>query len=178
MKKFLMVLVVGLMGVQNMAQAYEAVGATHGGELVSSLYHFRVDPKLSADPVKDGVVVLSEARHEVTLDLDRGCNCPEGAMCLVCLPGPLVRTAPIVSDVVDFCGVRHIEAVSNEMRADGIDQSIKIIDYSHMTCRYRIAAPVVVVYKSSRIDRRQGQLVTTESEFYGKPFEPIRYLMN
>jgi hypothetical protein len=137
---------------------------------VAQMTDIQVDPNLELGNVV-GALTSVDPAGKATLSLTVN-NCPPKAMCLV---GPMTFNIelPIISDVVDSCGVNVITAEKDQRPVDGMLKRITIRDNSKVTCE-SIAPlmPTEVVYETES-PGFGAPVVHTTSTFAGSVLAPL-----
>lgn len=110
------------------------------------------------------VLKLDYNQRLVSLKIERRFHCPEGRVCAMVMPPPLIVELPIVSVTKDSCGIRTVTAKKDYRPVDGALELITIIDPSQMTCETFAVVHHEATYTTSYFDHFKSQNVVSESK--------------
>lgn len=113
------------------------------------------------------MVTVDYKNYEVTLTIEKPFSCPDGEFCAMVMPEPEVITLPIISRSIDGCNFIDIVAEIDDIKSDGIKETIEVTDYSRGYCEIPVYSMITVVHTEAWIDRSTSEYVQNISRMYG-----------
>jgi hypothetical protein len=107
-------------------------------------FHIQPDTDLAKINLIGGHVLINPYEAELSLTLYPAFHCPDGAMCAMMMPAPVIFPASIRSVQQGSCK-EMVYTASNNLKIDGFSYHITVIDNRTNTCVYNRAVPATEI---------------------------------
>ena len=154
MKKLVIIAFISIFGLSAAAFAVEPEHLTPAPVFIgeTDLQIQYLDPKLGlgdADDMTGAHIVIDHMEQTATLTLYRAWSCPEGVMCPMVMPAPVIIELPLENAVLDRCNTVIYSALDDQRPVDGNMRQLVIRDNTRNQCPHFAALPATeVTYKT------------------------------
>jgi hypothetical protein len=95
-----------------------------------------------------GSVQIDLDQKVIQIFLNQRYFCPTPLVCAAVMPEDMVIEVPLIRQQTDSCGVVTYTAEVDNTIADGLRETIEVVDYQSATCMFVINTPTTIRYET------------------------------